>query len=293
MKLCLSILAATATAESGALKEYEVQNAFFGDEQLTLSNARSSKQWHECGNQPIKPENGQGVMCTGNTCFAVCPIGWRSQGRWKIKCKADNTWSHSKFSPCVTCPDMSDELSKTFSRGVQVQEIVTKRNHAITQFFCGDSTLALGIKDEWFKKGSQKKNVKCLCRNGQNGDPAWKKSCSWSYQNALWVPSDVNEVTCGPYVEPTKPTLKDGDCFKDYHPNRVLSGAGFGDNAMTHERCNKFCQGFAYAGVQYSSQCYCGNDLPTETATNCNMKCAGNKNQICGGSWAMNVFSTY
>jgi len=200
MKLCLSILA-TATAGS-ALKEYEVQNAYFADEQLTLSNTRSNKQWHECGDQPKKPENGQGVMCTGNTCFAVCPIGWRSQGRWKIKCKADNTWSHSKFSPCVTCPDMSDELSETLPRGVQYQEIVNKRNHAITQFFCGDSTLALGIKDEWFKKGGQKKNVKCLCKNGQNGDPAWKKSCSWSYKNALWVPSDVNGVTCGPYVEP-------------------------------------------------------------------------------------------
>jgi len=47
-----------------------------------------------------------------------------------------------------------------------------------------------------YKKGGQKKNVKCLCKNGQNGDPAWKKSCSWSFQDARWSVSDVKSVQC-------------------------------------------------------------------------------------------------
>ena len=88
-----------------------------------------------------------------------------------------------------------------------------------------------------------------------------------------------------------KPTLT-GQCFEDY-PKRVLNGfEKLFDKEMTREKCNKLCQGFAYAGVQYSEDCFCGNKRPTETATNCNMKCAGDQNQICGGVWAMNVFST-
>ena len=48
----------------------------------------------------------------------------------------------------------------------------------------------------WYKKGDQKKNVKCLCKNGQNGDPSWKKSCSWSFNDKPWSVSDVKHVQC-------------------------------------------------------------------------------------------------
>ena len=149
MKISLSILVATAAAKGG-MKEWEVQNAYFADEPIVLSTTntrtRSMKQWHDCGEAPSNPVNGHGVKCVGNTCFAVCPIGWRSQGRWKIKCKANNTWSASKFSPCITCPDMSDELKKLGEKGVQFQSIFDARNKPITQLFCGDNTNKLEIK---------------------------------------------------------------------------------------------------------------------------------------------------
>ena len=38
--------------------------------------------------------------------------------------------------------------------------------------------------------------MRCLCRKGQNGDPSWKKSCSWSFNNALWSTSDTDGVQC-------------------------------------------------------------------------------------------------
>ena len=145
MKISLLLLAATATAK-GAKKEWEIQNAYFSDTEIALPKSRSNKQWHDCGEKPATPENGHAVTCVGNTCIAVCPIGWRSQGRWKIKCKANNTWSATRFSPCVTCPDMSDELKKVGQRGVQFQSIVDARNKRVTQFFCGDNTKQLDIK---------------------------------------------------------------------------------------------------------------------------------------------------
>ena len=152
MKISVPILAATVTAKGG-MKEWEVQNAYFAEKEIILSDSamRSNKQWHDCGNAPPTPFNGQGVKCVGNTCMAICPIGWRSQGRWKIKCRANNTWKHSKFSPCITCPDMSDELKEAGQRGVKSQSIVDQRNYPITQFFCGDNTKWLVMKVRIYK----------------------------------------------------------------------------------------------------------------------------------------------
>ena len=75
MKISVPLLIATATAKNG-MKEWEVQNAYFAEEEIILSdsNMRSNKQWHDCGEAPPTPLNGQGDTCTGNTCFAVCPI---------------------------------------------------------------------------------------------------------------------------------------------------------------------------------------------------------------------------
>ena len=107
MKLSIAVLAASASATNWLKRETEVQDAYFAGDDIVLSNpaARSNKQWHDCGEAPPLPLNARAVECSGSHCAAVCPIGWRSQGRWRIKCKADNTWAHSKFSPCVTCPD--------------------------------------------------------------------------------------------------------------------------------------------------------------------------------------------
>ena len=172
MKISCTLLAATVTA-NGGMKEWEVQNAYFADGEIILSdsNMRSNKQWHDCGKAPEKPLDGEGVTCVGNTCFAVCPIGWRSQGRWKVKCRANNTWSHKKFSPCVTCPDMSDKLKDAGKRGVQSQSIINARNYPVTQFFCGVNTEWLGIKVKYYFENITKKStmrftscdIRCQC----------------------------------------------------------------------------------------------------------------------------------
>ena len=200
MKLSVLVSVAAATEKTWLTKEWQVQDAYFADEEIQLQDpkARSNRQWHDCGDKPPVPVNGRDVSCSGTVCAAVCPIGWRSQGRWKIKCKANNTWSHSKFSPCVTCPDMSDELAGVVEAktGAVAQSIFSRQNLPVAQFFCGKSTDTLFMNGKVFKKGGQKRNVKCLCKNGQNGDPSWKKSCSWSFQDRPWKPSFVNTVNC-------------------------------------------------------------------------------------------------
>ena len=61
-------------------------------------------------------------------------------------------------------------------------------------------------------------------------------------------------------------------------------------------RCQHYCAGqdFIYSGVQYKTQCFCGNDNPADTskapASECNLACSGDSTKMCGGSWRMNIY---
>ncbi|KAG8992254.1 hypothetical protein FRB90_001057 [Tulasnella sp. 427] len=69
---------------------------------------------------------------------------------------------------------------------------------------------------------------------------------------------------------------------------------------MTPEICQAFCKSsgsYIYAGVENSTECYCGNTLTnnsppsTTPATDCAAPCAGDSSKICGGTnWKMTVF---
>ena len=52
------------------------------------------------------------------------------------------------------------------------------------------------MNGQLFKQGGKKRNVKCMCRNGQNGDPAWKKSCAWEFQEQPWAVENSANVMC-------------------------------------------------------------------------------------------------
>ena len=200
MKLSIAILAAAASATQ--LKEFEVQEAYFNEEPIVAPASRSNKQWHECGEKPPKPFGGHDVSCNGAWCHAVCPLGSRNSGRWKIKCMANNKWAHSKFGTCVTCPDLTNELRDVIeaNNGVAYQQDILfgrGQKTKYTQFFCGKDTDSLTIKGRLFPNGGEKQNVYCQCRKGQNGDPKWKKSCGWEFQGKPFSKSDVNNaVSC-------------------------------------------------------------------------------------------------
>ena len=79
---------------------------------------------------------------------------------------------------------------------------------------------------------------------------------------------------------------------------RILP-TGFADSdTLTHESCIALCKGAGYtvAGMEYSKQCFCGNQIIQGGAlapqdTDCAMTCSGNPAQICGGPNLMTIFS--
>ena len=60
-------------------------------------------------------------------------------------------------------------------------------------------------------------------------------------------------------------------------------------------RCVDSCteQGYAYAGLQYKTQCICANEEPhgaKQNETMCDYACPGDASAKCGGHWMMNVY---
>ena len=81
-------------------------------------------------------------------------------------------------------------------------------------------------------------------------------------------------------------------CFTD-RQERDMNGYTFQSGSMTTAQCVATCRdrGFAYAGTQFSTHCFCDNSYGRYgAASNCNMNCSGNRSEKCGGSWANSVY---
>ena len=93
----------------------------------------------------------------------------------------------------------------------------------------------------------------------------------------------------------TTATFKDGDCYQDCSP-RLLPHLTK-NYKMTQEICKSFCfkeNNYIFAGVEFSHECWCGNDEPPAAKlrplSECNTKCPGNSAEKCGGGCRINIF---
>ncbi|GJE88404.1 WSC-domain-containing protein [Phanerochaete sordida] len=66
----------------------------------------------------------------------------------------------------------------------------------------------------------------------------------------------------------------------------------------TPDLCTAQCgaRNYAYAGVEYGDECYCGTGYaggaapPAADLSDCSMMCAGDYTVACGGSWRMQIY---
>ena len=87
-------------------------------------------------------------------------------------------------------------------------------------------------------------------------------------------------------------------CGVDDYYNRLLTGASQDVPTMTVETCVDFCsgKGFSIAGLEYGSQCFCGNTIPASASPvpgivgACNMACAGNGKEKCGDRSRLSLY---
>lgn len=68
---------------------------------------------------------------------------------------------------------------------------------------------------------------------------------------------------------------------------------------LTNEKCIDFCleKGYAIAGTQSGSQCFCGNDISEQTLfieeTACATSCTGDDSEVCGDNQKLSVYATF
>jgi hypothetical protein len=86
-------------------------------------------------------------------------------------------------------------------------------------------------------------------------------------------------------------------CWSDAGAYRSLPTLAYDNGSNTIELCTSTCvsRGFSIAGVEFGSQCYCGNYLTTEAAkvieSSCTTPCAGNSSETCGNGQRLSLFS--
>jgi hypothetical protein len=86
-------------------------------------------------------------------------------------------------------------------------------------------------------------------------------------------------------------------CYKDASSKIIARRDVFGyltnENDMTNGKCMQHCraQDYSVAATQFGTWCFCGTDFGNfGEADNCNMGCAGNPDEVCGGRWANSVY---
>lgn len=95
-------------------------------------------------------------------------------------------------------------------------------------------------------------------------------------QIASLTPPASSSTPSGPVVVSTAGTFVYQGCYTEGTNTRALSATAIASENMSVKSCAAFCAGYSYMGVEYSSECYCANNISDGaiiTSTGCSMTC--------------------
>ncbi|KAJ9092947.1 hypothetical protein QFC19_008545 [Naganishia cerealis] len=126
----------------------------------------------------------------------------------------------------------------------------------------------------------------------------------FQYTGTITPPVVVNPPAGGgSAVAPVTTGLPTGwsyrGCYVDNVNGRILVNQRPDMTALTVQSCIAACTGagFTVAGMEYSTQCFCGNSIVAGGAlasadTQCNMPCSGAAAQACGDANRMSIYAS-
>ncbi|KAH8881499.1 WSC-domain-containing protein, partial [Thozetella sp. PMI_491] len=95
-------------------------------------------------------------------------------------------------------------------------------------------------------------------------------------------------------LKPAVKNYKFSGCLTESSRHRILPGDELATGNMTLEKCADFCKDWPFFGVEYSRECFCGENVARDAKTvslkQCNAPCAGNSSQVCGGWNRVSVY---
>jgi hypothetical protein len=149
-------------------------------------------------------------------------------------------------------------------------------------------------------------SAECYCGIGLPAQPASDPAtcnmpCSGDATEACGGSNLLTVYTDSSYpvVNPGPAGWKSLECYTDGVSARTLpinAGHLGGDSGLTVALCAQACSGYAYFGVEYAGECYCGNSILNGGASalpsGCDMPCKGNPGEFCGGSNRLNLYQS-
>ena len=136
-----------------------------------------------------------------------------------------------------------------------------------------------------------------------NGVLAALPGCNPVTDNPVPATNCLATTTLGTYTSSiyTDMTAKGWEylgCGIDEYGNTALTGPIEDTPTMTVETCISLCggKGYSIAGLEYASQCFCGNTLPARASPTpgvigtCTMACKGNSTEMCGAGNRLSLY---
>lgn len=211
-------------------------------------------QFGYCGSSDI--HCGTGCQVGYGTCGPPQPKTWTNLG-----CYTDNT------------------LSRTLNTSVLVAGNTVER--------CQNACANRGFTHAGVEFGSQ-----CFCGTAVQNSPSLStqcnKECAGDSREICGGSNAINLYTL-------VPTWQNLGCYSDSTIARTLD-TSLNIAGNTVEKCQAECMagGFIYAGMEFGSQCFCGNAILNDgapiAASSCNRPCPGDSAAICGGSNALSLY---
>ncbi|XP_052248294.1 multiple epidermal growth factor-like domains protein 10 isoform X5 [Dreissena polymorpha] len=82
-------------------------------------------------------------------------------------------------------------------------------------------------------------------------------------------------------------------CYED-SKNRILADYDYHSESNSPTECSNNCSHYKFFGVEARTHCLCGNTLHSTTKkpeSECSFICSGDRSQICGAHWRINIYS--
>ncbi|ODO11105.1 hypothetical protein I350_01707 [Cryptococcus amylolentus CBS 6273] len=170
---------------------------------------------------------------------------------------------------------------------------------------CAQWCLARGTTYAGVRNGNQCKcgntspslvTTLAACNTSCTATGATSEPCGSSSAIGVYTIADTT-VTSGEFPITTNSSGYAG-CYKE-GSTRMLPSYSFSSNSMTNDLCRSSCKtlGYAYAGSQYATQCYCANSLNATAGgykiqeSNCATDCKGGVGK-CGAGGVLSLWTT-
>eukprot|EP00903_Cladosiphon_okamuranus_P021311 g19582.t1 len=269
-----------------------------------------------------KSESYYSTLYTGPFPPTQCPDRYPAGVAYKGCFPRQSGWTDPTPGPAGPTGKYGDEAeTERMFDGLGIDDDGLKENGVMTIEKCA------GICNEGpYSYMGLQSAVQCVCGNSISGDdvhncgleddlaiPEYQYLCSGDSQVLCGTDTMVSiyslDGTGPPPTPPTPtspptPTPPTSDeyellgCSEDnVDGNRVMTLGPIKQDTMSAEICLDYCtgldEGYTYFGTQYGKECWCATTVAgglTVGHDGCNMTCANNAGEICGGYDAISVY---